>query len=126
MLLLIQPQRKMLKLYLEFNYEAPNPAGSGTIDLFVDDAGISQWARTSVTIAAGDTFGSFTEDRTFSSAIRVATPPYVAPVTGTLKVRLVDGDNYALGNPSASWFPTDQATPTNPLITLIQLETVVL
>ena len=109
---------KDVEVILEFNYEAPNPAGSGTIDLFVDYVGVSNWARTSVTIAAGETFGAFTEDRTFSSAYRIATPPFVVPVTGTLKVKLVDGDNYDLGDPSASGLPTDLATPTNPLMTI--------
>ena len=70
----------------------------------------------SVRIAAGDTYGSFTEDRTFSSVYR--TTPFPIPVTGTLKVRLVDGDNYDLGNPSTSGLSTDLATPENPLITI--------
>ena len=112
-----------LAVTLEFNYEAPNPAGSGTVDLFrYKSDGTSHWARTSVTIAAAEIdLVHLRKIANFHLLHRIPTPPFVVPVTGTLKVRLVDGDNYNLGTSSEAGVPTDEATPTNPLITISKI-----
>ena len=84
------PHNKNLEVLLEYNYEADDPSNPGSkIDLRPN------WKRTTVLITAGKTFGSFTEAVNESVSTPVA-------LTGTLKVRLVDGDNYDLGTPSAS------------------------
>ena len=102
-----------LEVILEFNYEAPNPdpVVGGTIDFY------SNWRRTGIIIPSGQTFGTFTRSRGFTSIYRTNTPPNSVQLTRTLKVRLVDGDNYNLGNPSSSGLPTE-ASATNPLVTI--------
>ena len=65
----------------------------------------SNWTRGTVTILAGDTTGQF-----------------IIPVQtffGTnITVRLVDGVNYNLGNPSQQNLPTQTATNANPLVSI--------
>ena len=103
---------KDLEVTLEYNYKAPDPENAGsTINL------LANWFRTTVTISANQTYESFSQNVNFSAPYRITTPPFIVALTGTLTVRLVDGDNYDLGNPSSSDLPT-ASTAENPLITI--------
>ena len=104
---------KDLEVVYEYIYglgETPISSGNGggTAPGFnpnpVQDAP-SQWTRGVVTIQAGDTTGQFT--------IPVQT------FFGTnVTVRLVDGANYDLGNPSQQNLPTQTATAADPLVSI--------
>ena len=103
---------KDLEVTLEYNYKTTDPENTGsTINL------LANWFRTTVTISANQTYESFSQSVNFSAPHRITTPPFIVALTGTLTVRLVDGDNYDLGNPSSSDLPT-ASTAENPLITI--------
>ena len=103
---------KDLAVTLEYNYKATDPENAGSsINLFTN------WFRTTATISANQTYESFSQNVNFTAPYRIATPPFLIPLTGTLTVRLVDGDNYDLGNPSSSDLPT-ASTADNPLISI--------
>ena len=105
---------KDLEVILEYNYESPNPdtVTGGTIDFY------QNWLRTGIVIPSGQTRGTFTQSRSFTSTYSTNSPPGYIQLTRTLKVRLVDGDHYNLGNPSSSGLPTNEASTTNPLVTI--------
>ena len=105
---------KDLEVILEYNYETPNPdpVAGGTIDFY------RNWLRAGIVIPTGQTRGTFTQSRSFTSTYSTNSPPGYIQLTRTLKVRLVDGDHYNLGNPSSSGLPTNEASSTNPLVTI--------
>ena len=103
---------KDLEVTLEYNYKATDPENAGTtIELFPN------WFRTTVTISANNTYESFSQNTEFSAPHRINAFPFLVTVTGALSVRLVDGDNYDLGNPSSSDLPT-AANADNPLVSI--------
>ena len=74
-----------------------------------------QWSKTVVEIANGETFKAFTE---ITGSI-IPNTPFPFPPTGTLTVRLVDGDNYDLGTvKSTADLLADTDPQTNPIISI--------
>ena len=104
---------KDLEVTLEYNYQAENPDTDvgGNVNLF------STWKRTKVTIDAGDTYESYKQDTHFSAQITVPNSPTPVSITGSLMVRLVNSDNYNLGNPSESGLPV-ASTADNPVVSI--------
>ena len=101
---------KDLEVVVEYDY-GYTPSGGATTSY-------SPAERANVTIAAGATFGTFTEATTIRLPGVTATPPFVGTETATLRVTLVDGVNYNLGTPSTSGLPANQSTSTNPLVSI--------
>ena len=95
-----------LEVVYEYIYglSSSQQSGGGTSPGF-DPNTASNWTRGVVTIQAGDTTGQFT--------IPVQT------FFGTnVTVRLVDGANYNLGNPSMQNLPAQTATAADPLVSI--------